>query len=115
MITSQGSIKGPISEEITLYLSSDNTVYHISYVVKPSSTADTTVKVVPDRSIQKGPEPVLAAPVVVNPDGQPPVQEPEKTFIQKYWIYILPIIFILLTSGGAGGGGQQEGGGGGNE
>jgi len=90
-------------------------VYHISYIVKPSSSADTTVNVITDRSIPKAPEPVLSSPVVVNPDGQLPVQEPEKSFLQKYWIYILPIVFILFTSGGAGGGGQQEGGGGGNE
>ena len=67
-------------------------------------------RVVTDKSILNGPEPVLAAPVVVNPDGVEPVQEQEKTFLQKYWMYILPVAILLFTSGGAGGGEEQEGG-----
>jgi hypothetical protein len=94
-------------EEITLYLSSGNIVYHISYMVKPATEQSTIVKVVPDRSIPEGPNPVLNAPVVVNPDGQLPEEEVEKTFIQKYWMYFIPLIVILLTSGGGGGGEQQ--------
>jgi hypothetical protein len=96
-----------VTEEITLYLSSDNVVYHISYSLKPSTSQNTVVKVVTENSIPTTPDPVLNPPVIVNPDGQPPVPEVEKTFLQKYWIYILPIIFILLTSGGGGGGGGE--------
>jgi ER membrane protein complex subunit 10 len=47
-------------------------------------------------------------PVVVTPDGQLPEEEVEKTFLQKYWMYILPIILLALTSGGGGGGGGGE-------
>ncbi|KAG5365664.1 hypothetical protein CJU89_0055 [Yarrowia sp. B02] len=28
-------------------------------------------------------------------------EEPEKTFIQKYWMYIVPILLLLLLGGGA--------------
>lgn len=94
-----------MTEEITLYLSPDNIVYHMSYVVKPSQSSDTIVKVITDNSIPSGPDPVLNPPVKVAADGQPPAEEVEKTFLQKYWIYILPLVFILLTSGGGGGGG----------
>lgn len=100
-------MKGPVTEEITLHLSSGNVVYHISYVLIPSAEQSTIVKVIPDRSIPEGPNPILSTPVVVNPDGQPPEEEVEKTFLQKYWMYLLPIIILAMTSGG-GGGAQAE-------
>lgn len=99
-------MKGPVTEEITLYLSSENVLYYVSYVLKPATSQSTVVKVVTETSIREGPSPVLHAPIVVNPDGQPP-EEVEKTFLQKYWIYMLPLVFILLTSGGGGGGGGE--------
>lgn len=105
----QGIAKGPVTEEITLYLSSDNTPYHISYALRPSISEETVVRVVTLESIPNGPDPVLNDPIVVNPDGQPPVEEQEKTFLQKYWLYLLPIAILLLTSGG-GGEEQQQGG-----
>ena len=95
-----------MTEEITLHVSSDNIVYHITYAIRPSSESTTVVNVIPDRSIAEGPNPVLNTPVVVNPDGQPSEEEVEKTFLQKYWMYILPIVILLMTSGG--GGGQAE-------
>jgi hypothetical protein len=101
-------VDGPVKEEITLYLSPDNVVYHISYLLRPSTTSETLVNVIPYKLIPEGPEAKLNTPVVVNPDGQPPVEEVEKTFIQKYWVYALPILLILLTSGGGGGGGAEE-------
>ena len=100
-------MKGPVTEEITLHLSSGNVVYHISYILTPSDEQSTVVKVIPDRSIPEGPNPILSTPVVVNPNGQPPEEEVEKTFLQKYWMYLLPIIILAMTSGG-GGGAQAE-------
>lgn len=104
--TKLGFIKGLVTEVITLYVSSDNVVYHISYVLKPSTSQNIIVNVVSDRSIPDGPSPKLNDPIVVNPDGQPPVEEEPKTFIQKYWIYLIPIVLIALTSGGGGGGAE---------
>lgn len=95
-----------------MFLTSDNSLYHIGYFVTPSSKQNTIVKILPDKAIPVGPDPILDDPIVVKPDGEEPVDEVEKTFFQKYWIYILPLAFLILTSGG-GGGQQQEGGGGG--
>jgi hypothetical protein len=97
-----------------LFLTSDYSLYHISYFCKPSSTQNTVVKVIPDKAIPLGPDPLLNDPVVVKADGEASTEEVEKTLFQKYWMYILPLVFILLTSGG-GGGQQQEGGGGGGQ
>jgi len=104
--TKLGSVNGPVNEEITLHVSSENVVYHISYVLKPSRSPTVVVKVLSDRMIPDGPAPKLNIPVVVNPDGQPPVEEVEKTFLQKYWMYLLPVAILIITSGGAGGGEQ---------
>ena len=100
----QDNVNGPVTEEITLYFSPKNVLYHISYVLKPSESQGTVVRVVQYNSIPNGPDPVLNPPVVVNPDGAPPEEEIEKTFLQKYWMYLLPIAIILVTSGGGGGG-----------
>jgi hypothetical protein len=105
LILIQGSVEGPVIEEITLHVSSDDVVYHISYILKSSTSQDTIVKVVPDLLIPEGPSPKLNPPPPVNPDGQPPVEEVEKTFLQKYWIYLVPLVLLAVTSGGGGGGG----------
>jgi hypothetical protein len=97
-----------VTEEVTLYLTPENTVYQISYVLRPSTSSSTSIHVIPDRLIPYGPEPVLNTQVVVSPDGTPPVEDRQKTFIEKYWIYLLPVVLIILTSGG-GGGGEAEG------
>jgi len=81
----------------------------MSYILKPSTSPGVVIKILTDSSIQKGPDPVLDAPVKVNPEGQSPVEEVEKTFLQKYWVYILPLVFIFLTYGGGGGGGEGRG------
>jgi hypothetical protein len=82
-------------------VSSNNIVYHISYTLKPSSKPKTLVKVVTDKSIPFGPDPVLSSPVIVNTDPDA-VPEPEKTLLQKYWHFALPLGVLLLVATGAG-------------
>ncbi|KAJ3041131.1 hypothetical protein HDV00_009845 [Rhizophlyctis rosea] len=48
--------------------------------------------------------PQLEAIVQGTPDGKPP---PEKSFLQKYWMYLVPVLILLLLSGGD----DQQGGG----
>ncbi|KAK0551600.1 hypothetical protein OC845_002117 [Tilletia horrida] len=42
------------------------------------------------------PEPPLRAPIPVKEDGTPEVPPPEKSFLQKYWMYLLPILIIMF-------------------
>ncbi|KZT71622.1 hypothetical protein DAEQUDRAFT_724162 [Daedalea quercina L-15889] len=59
------------------------------------------------------PLPSLRVPPPLTPDGTPVVAPPEKSFIQKYWMYIAVAVVALLISpggeeekeGGSGGGG----------
>ncbi|AOW06278.1 hypothetical protein B0I72DRAFT_139002 [Yarrowia lipolytica] len=49
---------------------------------------------------QAAPEAAIKEPVqLVN--NEILKDEPEKTFIQKYWMYIVPILLLLLLGGGA--------------
>jgi len=47
------------------------------------------------------PLPDLRAPPALTTEGEPVTPVPEKSFIQKYWIYIVPMLIALLISGGS--------------
>lgn len=42
--------------------------------------------------------PELRAPPPLTPEGKVVAPEPEKTFLQKYWVYILAFMVILGQS-----------------
>ncbi|KZF22710.1 hypothetical protein L228DRAFT_260855 [Xylona heveae TC161] len=48
----------------------------------------------------KGAEPHLNKPIVLNPDGKMPQKEPEKTILQKYWWVFAAITLLLMAGGG---------------
>jgi hypothetical protein len=92
--------------ELTLYLDERETVRDIDYVEHSTTVSDgryenaDVVSVV--TSINDGPLPLLKEPVkLVN--GHLQEREQEKTFLQKYWVFIVPIVLLTLVSSG----GQQ--------
>ncbi|KAG6869307.1 hypothetical protein C0993_000060 [Termitomyces sp. T159_Od127] len=50
------------------------------------------------------PLPHLASPPPITPDGQPVTPVPEKTFLQKYWMYIAALLLATMLAGG----GEEE-------
>ncbi|KDR83612.1 hypothetical protein GALMADRAFT_56494, partial [Galerina marginata CBS 339.88] len=46
------------------------------------------------------PLPELRAPPPITPEGEIVKPVPEKTFIQKYWMYIGAVVLIVLVGGG---------------
>ncbi|KAG9219013.1 hypothetical protein CCMSSC00406_0001423 [Pleurotus cornucopiae] len=46
------------------------------------------------------PLPELRAPPPITQTGEPVVPVPEKSFIQKYWLYIVAVLIALVMSGG---------------
>ncbi|EEB88262.1 hypothetical protein MPER_13999, partial [Moniliophthora perniciosa FA553] len=44
--------------------------------------------------------PELKTPPPLTPKGEPVQSEPEKPFLQKYWMYILAAVIALMMSGG---------------
>jgi len=52
------------------------------------------------RKAANPPLPELRAPPPLTPEGEVMKPQPEKTFLQKYWMYIGGFVLVLLVSGG---------------
>ncbi|KZP00018.1 hypothetical protein CALVIDRAFT_319679 [Calocera viscosa TUFC12733] len=107
------------SDTLLLRLSPSGAPYTLSYALSPAPTSpscppssaaaatlfqNTTIVVqLPDRI----PPLALKVPPPLNDEGEIVKPEPEKSFIQKYWMYLLPVMLLLLISPG----GEGEGGG----
>lgn len=50
-----------------------------------------------------GAEPALNKPIVLSPDGKLPVKEEEKTFLQKYWMFLAAGAILLVAAPAEGG------------
>ncbi|KAG4305808.1 hypothetical protein PORY_000718 [Pneumocystis oryctolagi] len=89
-----------ISEDIIIYLDNFNNIWHVDYVLDIFNKKKTqTQKVITNAKIifpasENGVMPIFNKPIVLNANGKP-VQE--KTFFQKYWMYIVPLILFLLA------------------
>lgn len=53
------------------------------------------------RSPRMAPLPELRIPPPLTPEGEPVAPVPEKSFVQKYWIYMVVVLGALLISGPA--------------
>ncbi|KAG1840071.1 hypothetical protein DFJ58DRAFT_811146 [Suillus subalutaceus] len=51
------------------------------------------------KSPRMAPLPELRIPPPLTPEGEPVVPVPEKSFVQKYWIYMVVVLGALLISG----------------
>lgn len=76
--------------------------YHLSSVPKDGSCPKPAPLYIASTDVQiKSPSPAfrprLKTPPPMGSDGQPVKAEPEKSFIQKYWMYIVPALIILLV------------------
>ncbi|KAG5357595.1 hypothetical protein CJU90_6435 [Yarrowia sp. C11] len=74
----------------------DGVITKINFKKGPSAIEDkviiTTAQTAPEAAVR---EPVQLVNNEILKD------EPEKSFIQKYWMYIVPILLLLLLGGGA--------------
>ncbi|KAA8914420.1 hypothetical protein TRICI_002918 [Trichomonascus ciferrii] len=89
-----GNLNNTASDKIVVYLNKDNSVRNLDYSV------DDTDNVQVIRRDAKGPVPGMKEPIKLV-DNEVPQEEPPKTFIQKYWMYIVPVVLMLMVSGGA--------------
>ncbi|EJU06435.1 hypothetical protein DACRYDRAFT_19597 [Dacryopinax primogenitus] len=107
-------------DTITLRLSASGEPYTLSYALDPAPSAhcpvtssslglqNTSIVLhLPDRI----PPLALKTPPQLSEEGEAIKPEPEKSLIQKYWMYLLPVMLLLLMAPG----GEQQGGGGGGQ
>lgn len=98
----------PVDETLTLYLDTRGKIFHTSYRMVKASEQPGTFKVeINHMSDHISPDFVLQeiskkAPVGGSAGtGESDEAVPEKTFVQKYWIYAIPLVLVLVMSGGA--------------
>ncbi|KAG0709767.1 hypothetical protein DFH29DRAFT_885716 [Suillus ampliporus] len=100
------------SANIVIHLSATGEPFAIDYAVSPvpqdgicpqtgavnyhAHNASVVLK-----SPRMAPLPELRVPPPLTPEGEPVVPVPEKSFVQKYWIYLVVVLGALLISGPA--------------
>ncbi|KAF3939580.1 hypothetical protein ABW19_dt0201338 [Dactylella cylindrospora] len=87
-----------VASTITLHVDEQGEVFHVEYdaveLAKGAEKPEPEIIVVRP---YPGAEPALNKPVVLMPDGKPVQKEEEKTFIQKYWYFILAGVILLAA------------------
>ncbi|KAJ3123912.1 Guanine nucleotide-binding protein subunit beta-2-like 1 [Nowakowskiella sp. JEL0407] len=111
---------GGFQEFITAHFDANGSPFHVDYVANEGNcSAPVSTKKLGKKAfkpqvfttrVSDGARPILEQLPELRPDG---TQEPPKTFLQKYWIYLVPLAIILLMGGGdapegASGGGQNR-------
>jgi len=113
-----------IAEVVTLHVNHDLKPYALDYFVSPipgdGSCPRSKTKVATPAEAMKTfsvgarylnttvlqriagtpPLPELRAPPPLSPEGEVVTPVPEKSFIQKYWMYIGAIVLVFLVTGG---------------
>ncbi|KAK9374416.1 uncharacterized protein V1513DRAFT_446328 [Lipomyces chichibuensis] len=89
---------GGAKDIFSLHLTPSGKIWHVDYTYTPMTNAQSSDAVVlpPNR----GPVAILKAPVTSTKQ----VQEENKSFIQKYWMFIVPLLLVFMLGGGGGGG-----------
>jgi hypothetical protein len=91
-------------ENYYLYLNDDYSIQHIDVTTTKSSEdvnrlTKQTVQVTMLKNVGKGPLPQVKRPIALV-DNVVRVPEQPKSFLQKYWMYIVPVLLMFLLSGG---------------
>ncbi|KAF9905331.1 ER membrane protein complex subunit 10 [Linnemannia zychae] len=105
-------IASDFQERIALHLDQDRKVFAFDYYTTTSECSEQSSQEYPIKSLDvfnnvkvsiDGPQTApksrfhKAQAIKVDETGKP---EAEKTFFQKYWMYIMPVVIIFLFSGG---------------
>ncbi|KTW28043.1 hypothetical protein T552_01905 [Pneumocystis carinii B80] len=90
-----------LHEEIIIYLDNSNDIWHVDYTLNILEKKKNQIPEITTSSrivfplSENGVMPVFNKPIALDPDGKP-IENKEKTFFQKYWMYIVPFILFLL-------------------
>ncbi|KAG0001002.1 ER membrane protein complex subunit 10 [Entomortierella chlamydospora] len=105
-------VASDFKEEITLHLDQDHRVFAFDYYTAVSKCENDHKNEYPLKSLdqfnsvkidvatsEEGPKAhfVKAQAIKMDQTGKP---EAEKTFLQKYWMYIVPVVLVMMLTGG---------------
>ncbi|KAI8602678.1 hypothetical protein EDD21DRAFT_371186 [Dissophora ornata] len=106
-------VASDFQEQITLHLDQDRQVFAFDYYTSASKCENEDKKEFPLTSLDlfksvkvdlstgnAGPKARYSRAQAIKIDNQTGKPEEEKTFFQKYWVYILPIVLVMLFTGG---------------
>lgn len=104
-----------IQESLTFYLDMQDNIFHVEYDIKPSKALEGfDVRVTRMQDQAPAPKVVMrpkdatkkttkGTKIVETPEGEITIEEDieiiEKTFLQKYWIYLIPLAAVFLLGG----------------
>ncbi|KAF8556990.1 hypothetical protein OG21DRAFT_428207 [Imleria badia] len=97
-------LPGSTSAHITIHFSPTGLPFAVDHFVSPvphdgSCPAHDTRKSYPALNATVTLIPELRTPPPLTAEGEPIAPAPEKSFLQKYWIYMVAILGVLLISG----------------
>lgn len=94
-----GQLDSKRQKNLILHIANDH-VFKVDYNLEDTVDDSNGFHVVVQPGPAKGPQPAIEAPIkLVN--NKLPEPEEEKSLIQKYWFYVIPLVLMLLVSGGA--------------
>jgi hypothetical protein len=93
-----GQLDSELPKDFIVHLIDDR-VFKVDYALGEPGTSPASSNVYIALPA-KGPQPPIKEPIKLV-GNKVPEPEPEKTFLQKYWYYIVPIVLMTLVSGGA--------------
>ncbi|KAK0662295.1 hypothetical protein DIS24_g2005 [Lasiodiplodia hormozganensis] len=111
ILTSAAALSPEYKKTLILHADAQGAIYGIGFGAEPRATSeaekkngaveDEDVVEVKVEKVQAGPAPFLNKPVVLDEKGKLAGQEePEKTFLQKYWWAIALFVVLQLFAGG---------------
>ncbi|KAF2843167.1 hypothetical protein M501DRAFT_64412 [Patellaria atrata CBS 101060] len=102
VVTSAKSFGVEWKKRVALHTDLEGAVYAVGFTTAgrrdgKGRSEEVEVVVVP---MQRGAQPVLNKPVVLNAEGKIEGKEPEKTFLQKYWWAIALFLLVQIAAPG---------------
>ncbi|USP73741.1 uncharacterized protein yc1106_01015 [Curvularia clavata] len=98
VVTSAASFSEQYHKKFVIHIDDKGEPFHVGFTTRTKgSENEIEVEILRKNA---GPQPVLNKPIVLNADGKLGSEEPEKTFLQKYWWAIALFLLVQLVAGG---------------
>ncbi|KAF2660478.1 hypothetical protein K491DRAFT_60552 [Lophiostoma macrostomum CBS 122681] len=98
VLTSAASFEEQYKKKFTIHVDENGEPYHIGLGTSARGAGDEVEVEVLKKTA--GPQPALNKPIVLNEQGKIATEEPQKTFLQKYWWVVGLFVLIQIVAGG---------------
>ncbi|KAF2712327.1 hypothetical protein K504DRAFT_401072 [Pleomassaria siparia CBS 279.74] len=98
VVTSAASFAEQYKKKFVIHVDDKGEVYHVGFSASAKDAGDEVEVEIVKKTM--GAKPQLNKPVVLNAQGKLDTDEPQKTFLQKYWWAIALFVVFQLAAGG---------------